>query len=117
MFGRVGLWDRYPAPSPDTVWYQPAGASEPTLLSADQCWIPDAFAGPISELADAILRRGVLTVDGLNALRNLEIVEAVYASSESGRSVDISGLPSGSSDTHSGPMGGARRGADLKSAT
>ena len=111
VFGRVGLWDRYPAPSPDTVWYQPPGASEPTLLCADQCWIPDAFAGPISELAEAILHRGLPTIDGVNALRNLEIVEAVYASSESGRSVGIGAAPSGSSDTHAGPMGSAPRGA------
>jgi len=89
VFGRVGLWDRYPLPSPDTVCYQAVGALESTVLSTDQSWMPDAFAGPIAEMGDAILDGSLPTVDGENALRNLEMVEAVYASSIAGCSVAI----------------------------
>ncbi len=89
VFGRIGLWDRYPLPSPDTVWYQAAAAPEPIVLCTDQSWMPDAFAGPISEMGGAILDDALPTVDGANALRNLEIVEAVYASSTAGRGIAI----------------------------
>ena len=89
VFGRIGLWDRYPLPSPDTVWYQAVGAPDPTVLCTDQSWMPDAFAGPISEIGNAILDGVPPTVDGANALRNLEVVEAVYASSAAGCGIPI----------------------------
>jgi predicted dehydrogenase len=87
MLGRIGLWDRYPLPSPDIVRYQAVDAPEPTLVSDSQSWLPDAFAGPVTELAEAILHQRKPTTDGANALRNLAIVEAIYTSSTSGRSV------------------------------
>ena len=87
MLGRIGLWDRYPLPSPDTVRYQALGAPEPTLVSDSECWLPDAFAGPITELAEAILHGQSPTVNGENAVRNLELVEAIYDSSAAGRAV------------------------------
>jgi len=87
MLGRIGLWDRYPLPSPDIVRYQALGAPESTLVSDSECWLPDAFAGPITELAEAILHGRSPTVDGENAVRNLELVEAIYDSSAAGRAV------------------------------
>jgi predicted dehydrogenase len=87
MLGRIGLWDRYPLPSPDIVRYQALGAPESTLVSDSECWLPDAFAGPITELAEAILHGGSPTVDGENAVRNLELVDAIYDSSAAGRAV------------------------------
>lgn len=90
MLGRVGLWDRYPLPSPDMVRYQALDAPEPRLISDSQCWLPDAFAGPIEELAEAIRHGRAPTVDGENAVRNLALVEAIYGSSRDGRSQMVS---------------------------
>ena len=87
MLGRIGLWDRYPLPSPDIVRYQALGVSESTLVRDSECWLPDAFAGPITKLAEAILHGRSPTVDGENAVRNLELVEAIYDSSAAGRTV------------------------------
>jgi predicted dehydrogenase len=93
MLGRIGLWDRYPLPSPDIVRYQALGAPESTLVSDSECWLPDAFAGPITELAEAILHGRSPTVDGENAVRNLELVEAIYDSSAAGRAVVLTDAP------------------------
>jgi predicted dehydrogenase len=81
VFGRIGLWDRYPSPAPDVVWFQAAHGDSARLLSDSECWIPEAFTGPLGELCDSITADRAVTVDGWAGLRALEIVEAIYESS------------------------------------
>jgi hypothetical protein len=46
--------------------------------------MPDAFMGPISEMGDAV-RRGVSpSVSADEAVKTLKVVDAIYASSETG---------------------------------
>jgi predicted dehydrogenase len=84
VYGRIGLWDNYPHPSPDVVWFHGVSRAMPLLLGDQECWMPDAFVGPISEIA-AVIRHGVLpTVTADEAVRTLKVVDAIYASSEAG---------------------------------
>jgi predicted dehydrogenase len=81
IFGRIGIWDKYPYPSPDEVSFQGAGSSSATLLSNTECWIPDAFAGPISEIAEAVVNKRPPTVSAIDAVKTMKLIEAIYESS------------------------------------
>jgi hypothetical protein len=74
--------------------------------------MPDAFAGPISELAEAIFRQREPTVDGINALRNIEIVEAVYASNKTGRAVNPGAASLGTAKTCAGSIRAGEHGIE-----
>ena len=84
--GTIGLMYNYPEGRPDTLVYAQKG-QEPIPVPLDEMWIPDAFAGPMASLMEAIETDGVpfsSTRDNLNTLR---VVNAAYLSAAENRSV------------------------------
>lgn len=87
MRGRFGIWDSYPKPSPSVVQFKAHGQGTWETLSDTRTWLPDAFAGPMLELLAAANGDGVLTVSWEDNLNTLALVEALYESSQSRRTV------------------------------
>jgi predicted dehydrogenase len=52
-------------------------------------WIPDAFLGPVGSLLRAIAEGGEAETSARDNLRTLRVVEALYASGESGQVVQV----------------------------
>lgn len=87
--GRFGIWDRYPAPSPDTVELKRHSEREWWRGPEGRTWLPDAFAGPMLGLLEAIDTGGEPPTGWDDNLRTLALVEALYESSERGISVAV----------------------------
>ncbi len=89
--GHFGLWDDYPNPSPDIV--EVCNYGEAWRLASDtKPWLPDAFAGPMLSLIEAIDGDGAPATSGRDNLDTLRIVEAAYESSRRGTTVRISDI-------------------------
>jgi predicted dehydrogenase len=84
--GTIGLLYDYPYGRPDTV------EVNSTLLPTDGWlpypvttrWIPDAFAGPMRALLAEITDKTPAPTSGADSLQTLRLVEAAYASIETG---------------------------------
>ena len=76
----------YPKGRPDTLVYRQKG-KDPVDLPLDEMWIPDAFAGPMASLMEAIETDGVPITDSADNLNTLRIVHASYKSMAENRSV------------------------------
>ena len=53
-----------------------------TTVSDRECWMPDAFAGPVIGLIEAIEHNTEPPTSGADNLSTLRLVESLYASSE-----------------------------------
>jgi predicted dehydrogenase len=95
----LGLWDRYPDPSPDLVITASRG-SEPRKLTTSDCWIPHAFAARLKNLATAIRNGFEPSASGQDNLSTLRLLEACYQSAALD-GVEVS-LQSGGSGSGSG---------------
>ncbi|MBX3061399.1 MAG: Gfo/Idh/MocA family oxidoreductase [Anaerolineae bacterium] len=86
--GRFGLWTNYPVGVDDILEYAAVGGQW-ECLSVRGRWIPDAFTGPIGQLASAIESGTALTVSGEDHLLTLRLVEAVYESAAVGHPIEL----------------------------
>src|SRR5829696_8403958 len=86
--GTIGLLYDYPHGRVDTLLYQ---ANEEPRVWHDAPfqtrWIPDAFAGPMASLMQAIESRGEPETSGEDNLGTLRVVHAAYRSAAQGRSI------------------------------
>lgn len=87
--GRFGLWDDYPVPAPSVVEWKRHDSDEWVMLSDTATWLPGAFASPMLALLDSIETGKPHPTSWEDHLRTLAIVEALYESSESGRTVRL----------------------------
>lgn len=78
--GQLGLWTDYPAGADDVIEFRAAEASSWTAWPVEGRWIPDAFAGPMGELIDAMNGRKELSTSGADHLKTLALVESVWKS-------------------------------------
>jgi Predicted dehydrogenases and related proteins len=90
--GRFGIWDQYPNPSPSTVEFKLHDEHEWTTESSDRTWMPDAFEKPMTQLMTAIDRNEPHPISWEDNLRTLALVEAIYESDASGRTIDLAGV-------------------------
>ncbi len=85
--GTIGLLYDYPHGRPDTVEVHssvlPTDGWMPYPVTTR--WIPDAFAGPMRALLREIAGHGPAPTTAADGLRTLQLVEACYASIESGQ--------------------------------
>lgn len=88
--GTLGLLYDYPTGRVDTLSYQP-NAEPRTWHEAELStwWIPDAFAGPIASLMEAIQTGGEPLTNGADNLKTLQVVFAAYRSAAEGRAVPL----------------------------
>ncbi|MGH2613917.1 MAG: Gfo/Idh/MocA family protein [Thermomicrobiales bacterium] len=88
--GTLGLLYDYPTGRVDTLAYQPN--REPlTWHDAELAtwWIPDAFAGPMASLMEAIQTGGEPLTSGADNLGTLRTVFAAYRSAAEGRTISL----------------------------
>lgn len=88
--GTLGLLYDYPTGRVDTLRY--ASRAEPQVwhdAALSTWWIPDAFAGPMASLMNAILTGGDPVTSGRDNLGTLGAVFATYRSAEEGRVVPL----------------------------
>ena len=88
--GRFGLWDDYPVPAPSVVEWKRHDSDEWVMLSDTATWLPDAFSGPMLAMIDSIGTGRPHPTSWEDHLRTLAIVEAMYESSASRRTVELS---------------------------
>jgi len=89
--GTLGLLYDYPTGRVDTLAYQ--SHSEPLTwheAALTTHWIPDAFAGPMASLMDAIQTGGEPVTSGADNLGTLRTVFAAYRSAAAGRTIPLS---------------------------
>jgi predicted dehydrogenase len=84
--GTIGTMYNYPYGRPDTLVYRQRGKDD-VDLPLDEMWIPDAFAGPMASLMEAIETDGVPITDSADNLNTLRIIHAEYLSMAENRSV------------------------------
>jgi predicted dehydrogenase len=88
MTGTIGLLYDYPHGRIDTLSYQ--ANEEPRVWHEAPLrtrWIPDAFAGPMVSLMQAIESGGEPETSGADNLGTLRVVHAAYRSAAEGRSI------------------------------
>jgi predicted dehydrogenase len=94
--GTIGLLYDYPHGRVDTLSYQaneePRRWHEAPLRTR---WIPDAFAGPMASLMEAIATGGEPETSGEDNLGTLRVVHAAYRSAADGRGVAPDEIPLG----------------------
>jgi predicted dehydrogenase len=86
--GTIGLLYDYPHGRVDTLSYQ--ANAEPRVwhdASLHTRWIPDAFAGPMASLMEAIETGGEPETSGEDNLGTLRVVHAAYRSAAEGRGI------------------------------
>ena len=87
--GTIG-WPAYPNHSPSTLTFttmkQPGVWFTPRWSEA---WFPDAFAGPIAELMNAIVTQKEPETSGRDNLKTMALIEAAYQSLRERRSISI----------------------------
>jgi predicted dehydrogenase len=85
--GQLGLWTNYPIGTDDVVEYRASDAASWTALPVQGRWIPDAFAGPMGELIEAIKGGREPSNSGADHLKTLALVHSVWksAADEMGR--------------------------------
>jgi predicted dehydrogenase len=88
MDASFGMWVDYPRGEPDVMRIT-RRTGEVETVGGDGRWIPDAFQGPITELFDAIEEDRSPTVDGVDHLRTLRVVEAAYESASRNSPVEL----------------------------
>jgi predicted dehydrogenase len=96
--GTLGLLYDYPTGRVDTLAY--ASRSEPRTWHEAQLstwWIPDAFAGPMASLMEAIQTDGEPLTAGADNLGTLRTVFASYRSAAEGRTVSLNEITAESS--------------------
>jgi predicted dehydrogenase len=93
--GTIGLLYDYPHGRVDTLSYQ---ANEEPRVWHDAPlrtrWIPDAFAGPMASLMEAIESGGEPETSGEDNLGTLRVVHAAYRSAAEGRGIVPAEIPS-----------------------
>ncbi len=88
--GTLGLLYDYPTGRVDTLRYQPNAEPRQWHEAAlSTWWIPDAFAGPMASLMEAIQTGGEPLTSGADNVRTLQVVFAAYRSAEEGRTVSL----------------------------
>jgi predicted dehydrogenase len=88
--GTLG-WPQYPNRSPSTLTF--VTSSQPGVWITprwSEVWFPDAFAGPMADLMNAIARGQQPECSGRDNLHTMAIIEAAYRSIRERRPVDIS---------------------------
>jgi predicted dehydrogenase len=94
--GTNGLLYDYPTGRVDSLAYQPnREPHEWHEASLSTWWIPDAFAGPMASLMEAIQSGGEPLTAGADNLGTLEVVFAAYRSAAEGRTVALSEIRGG----------------------
>ena len=86
--GTIGLLYDYPHGRVDTLSYQ--ANEEPRVwhdAPLQTRWIPDAFAGPMASLIEAIATGGEPETSGEDNLGTLRVVHAAYRSAAEGRGI------------------------------
>jgi predicted dehydrogenase len=94
--GTIGLLYDYPTGRVDTLEFQPH--REPTTwhrAALTTRWIPDAFAGPMASLMDAIQTGGTPITSGEDNLGTLRTVFAAYRSAAARRTVALDEVTAG----------------------
>ena len=86
---RLGVYDDYPKPIPDVVERSAHDGREWKDVSDGSTWLPDAFAGPMGSLLDAVRLGGEPVTSGADNLKTLAVVEALYRSDAERRTVRI----------------------------
>jgi predicted dehydrogenase len=87
--GRFGLWDHYPTPAPSHVEWKRHDSDEWIVLSSTATWLPDAFSGPMTAMLHSIETGAAHPTSWADHLKTLAIVEAMYESSQSRRTIRL----------------------------
>lgn len=87
--GEIG-WPKYPTPTPSTLDYStlrhPGKWNSPRW---NECWFPDAFAGPMGELLCALEEKREPSISGQDNLKTMALVEACYQSAKEHRAIEL----------------------------
>jgi len=89
--GTIG-WPEYPKPTPSTIDYSTIKAKEWISPRWDEVWFPDAFLGPMAELLVAIENDQPPSIDGMDNLETMALVDACYRSATEKRAIEINDL-------------------------
>ncbi len=83
--GRFGHLDNYPHGGPDVMEYHLRGETSWHKVEITDRWFPDAFAGPMGSLLEAIATNGEPETSGRDNLKTLGLVWGCYRSAEERR--------------------------------
>jgi predicted dehydrogenase/kynurenine formamidase len=93
--GTIGLMYNYPHGRVDTIELSsrvvPTDGWVPYPVTTR--WIPDAFAGPMASLLEAVATRSQPLTNGRDHLMTLRLVDALYTSGSQHRVVDLTASP------------------------
>lgn len=85
--GTIG-WPRYPERSPSTIrWTSRTTGDRWEAPIWEEAWFPDAFAGPMAALMDAVATGRPAHISGEDNLGTMALVDAAYRSIQERRSV------------------------------
>ena len=104
--GTLGLLYDYPVGRVDTLSYSPNREPREWFEAAlSTSWIPDAFAGPMASLMEAIQTGGEPVTSGADNLGTLRTVFAAYRSAAEGRTVSLDEIAGEGEGTGGGHLG------------
>ncbi len=87
--GTIG-WPDYPDGSPSTLDFTTVDSGVWSSPRWEEMWFPDAFAGPMADLLLALERGDRPTINGVDNLKTMALVEACYLSAFEHRAVSLS---------------------------
>ncbi len=87
--GRFGHLDNYPHGGPDAMEYTLRDETSWHKVEITDRWFPDAFAGPMGSLLQAIKTGGEAETNGRDNLKTLEMVWACYRSAAERRVIEL----------------------------
>ncbi len=85
----LGIYDDYPRAIPDVIERTSFDDPRWVDVSDGTTWLPDAFAGPMTGLIEAVASGSLPPTDGRDNLRTLRIVDALYRSDAEGRTIEL----------------------------
>ena len=86
--GTIG-WPFYPEPTPSTLDYTTIESGEWVKPRWKEVWFPDAFAGPMAQLINAVQNGSEPELSGKDNLKTMALVDACYRSFKEHRAIEL----------------------------
>jgi predicted dehydrogenase len=108
--GTIG-WPEFPNRKPSQIQFTTTESGGCWVSPQwNQVWFPDAFAGTMGELMDAIARGAEPEISGHDNLKTMALVEACYLSLQEHRPVGLAEITTdGGAETHGGVIATSHR--------
>ena len=88
--GTIG-WPDYPKRTPSTIDFTTTRSGQWHQPRWNEVWFPDAFIGPMAELLIALERGAEPSLNGMDNLKTMALVDACYRAANERRSIELAG--------------------------